>query len=306
MNYPIDKDFKKVLKYLDFKKFKLTKKTLRMINFIYLFSVLFRSTEKGTKSRSLKMKGYQGKDVKLTYIEPKNKEEETPLIIYFHGGGFIIKAGPHAYKQASILAREANVSVLLVDYHIGLKFDIPYAFEDSYAALEFAKDNYQKLRINPKKIILMGDSAGGYLAANTSILSLKRSGPSILGQLLIYPVIAPYLETESMKKYDDTPVWNNSLSKQMYELYFKGENELYNLLNKDGHNLPKTYIEIHEFDCLHDEGELYHQHLLKANVNSIIKEVKQSFHGVDVFLKKPFVKKLIQERIQVIKDIIKD
>lgn len=152
-----------------------------------------------------------------------------------------------------------------------------------------------------------GDSAGGALAAACALRAKDEGGPKLCFQLLIYPVTDCRMETPTMKNYTDSPMWNARLNKKMWKLYLRdGDYGMPQyaapLLARDFSNLPPAYVEVEEFDCLHDEGIAYAKALGKAGVEVQVEDVKGTFHGFDFFTGKEIAKVMAEKRIQAIRD----
>ncbi|MGE0003456.1 MAG: alpha/beta hydrolase fold domain-containing protein [Candidatus Izemoplasmatales bacterium] len=240
-----------------------------------------------------------GKKVQAHWIW---REEEDPsrnrgIMLYFHGGAFLLKESPHAKRIVMDYVKNTSFDVLSVDYHLGEKSGIEGCLKDAKAALLWAKEFYDT-------ILVAGDSAGGYLAAWLALEAKQKQIFPIAGQMLIYPVLDPYADTASMKKYTKAPLWNSVLSLEMRNRVFpKGSIDPYRLHLKDVSGLPPTYLEAHEHDCLHDEGVRYAALLQKHQVSVQLHDVKGSFHGVEFLDKTNFVKTLIANRIAFLQTI---
>jgi acetyl esterase/lipase len=118
---------------------------------------------------------------------PRGASDPSPLLVYFHGGGFVVGDLDSHDATCRFLAREAGVRVLSVHYRRAPEHRFPAAVEDCVAALRFASDEAERLGADPARIAVGGDSAGGNLAAVTSLLA-RDDGPVPAFQLLIYPV----------------------------------------------------------------------------------------------------------------------
>lgn len=124
-------------------------------------------------------------------------------------------------------------------------------------------------------------------------------------QLLVYPVTDCRMETDSMQKYTDSPMWNAGLNQKMWELYLReGDHGTPQyaapLLAHDFSNLPPAYVEAEEFDCLHDEGIAYAEVLEAAGVEAQVEDVRGTFHGFDFFTGKEISKAMVQKRTQAL------
>ena len=129
-----------------------------------------------------------------------------------------------------------------------------------------------------------GESAGGALAIYLCRDAETRGLPVPKFQMLIYPVADERMETESMKKYTDTPMWNAEHNAEMWRMYLEGKTcpEASPMEMELPKQLPLTYMEVAELDCLHDEGVAYARRLEEAGGTVELHEIKGVFHGYDV------------------------
>ena len=129
-----------------------------------------------------------------------------------------------------------------------------------------------------------GESAGGALAIYLCRDAETRGLPAPKFQMLIYPVADERMETESMKKYTDTPMWNAEHNAEMWRMYLEGKTcpEASPMEMELPKQLPLTYMEVAELDCLHDEGVAYARRLEEAGGTVELHEIKGVFHGYDV------------------------
>ena len=152
----------------------------------------------------------------------------------------------------------------------------------------------QNLGVETSKIAIVGDSAGGFLAIKTVLASDIR--PSKL--MLIYPVVDCSMRTQSMAMFCDTPVWNSELNRKMWEYYLQGamEKSLLDLSEDELRNMPATYIETAEFDCLRDEGNEFARLLQSACVATTHTQTKSTMHGFDMAQRSEITEHQITER----------
>ena len=161
------------------------------------------------------------KDAKLTtyVIEPRECKGELPCMVYYHGGGFLLRASGAHYKIAKWYAERVKCKVVYVDYRLAPNDPFPIPVEDCYCAYQWTVENAGRLGIDKNRIVIAGDSAGGNLAASVTLMRNDRKKQLPSGVMLIYPVTDRRMETKSMKQYTDTPVWNAKLSKMMWDAY---------------------------------------------------------------------------------------
>lgn len=112
-----------------------------------------------------KISGYEGAELNVLAIEPKNTEDLLPCIVFFHGGGFMLKASFAHYELAKEYSAKLPCKVIFVNYRLAPEFPFPTPVEDCFTAYKWVLDNVKQLEIDSNKIIITGDSAGGNLAA---------------------------------------------------------------------------------------------------------------------------------------------
>ncbi len=249
------------------------------------------------------VKNYDGAEIEVLVMEPYGICEPSPCLVYYHGGGFFFGGSEHHYKLVKRYALEVPCKVVFVQYRLAPKFPHPTPCEDCYAALKWTFENAEKFKFNKERIAVGGDSAGGALAAAVCQMSRDRGTEMPLFQHLVYPVTDRRMETESAKRFTDTPMWNAKLSAMMWRGYLpdaKRPDIAYaspmEAPSFDG--LPSAYVETAEFDCLHDEGIAYAEALRKANANVQINETKGTMHGFDIVTKAKLTRAAVTARIQ--------
>lgn len=222
--------------------------------------------------------------VKVRIYTPIAYEPPLPALLHLHAGAFILGSldDEHAFLVAAAL--DAGAVVLTVDYRLAPEHPYPAALDDCYAALCWMDENADGLGIDPERIGIAGASAGGALAAGVALLARDRGGPDICFQVLNQPVLDDRLETASMKRFVDTPVWH-ATSAALSWRYYLGESPdevpcyAAPLRADDLSGLPPAYIATAEFDPLRDEGILYALRLLEAGVSVELHNFAGAFHG---------------------------
>ncbi len=299
MKYQYHKDFRKIAFKLPFSKLicRLSQKPLElMLNMI--------KPPKNISVDNFFIQGFNNDKILIKEISPESPNDFALLVL--HGGGFGYKTAPHQLTNAFEYASKLNCKTYLVDYHLLPKFPFPAAYEDSIKTYEYLISNADKLKINPKKIIVLGDSAGGCLAANLCNTVESKNLPRPCCQVLIYPVTDNSMTTTSMKTFTDTPLWNSKNNQRMWKMYLKNctpqqEQIAVPMKNPLPKTLPPTYIETAEFDCLHDEAIIYAEKIKNHTVELQINETKGTFHGYDMLSSHPISKGSIEKRISFMK-----
>lgn len=238
---------------------------------------------------------------------PSDIGNHAPCLIYYHGGGFMLEAAPYHYDLVKEYAIQVPCKVLFVSYRLAPKYPFPIPVKDCFAALKWIIKNAASLSIDISRIAVGGDSAGGNLAASVALMARDNLSIQLCGQMLIYPVIDRCMNTESMKKYVDTPMWNSKLSKKMWNYYLPtipSRNIQYAspIEAPSLKNLPDAYIETAEFDCLHDEAVKYAIALKEAGINVTLRHTQGTIHGFDIALNSNITKKCIDNRVKNLKN----
>lgn len=292
--YPIDSA------YLDFPNMSFSN-NLWKLRFTNLFILATRFRYKWDAALNVTEHQIQGEDnnsIKIIEVAKKDIAADAPALVYFHGGAFFLTyAGLHL-DNAQMYALEANCKVFMVDYRLSTKAAFPAAQTDSQAAVEWAFDNAASLGIDKEKIIVIGDSAGGGIAASCAQMTHDRNKTrtekiNLLAQFLLYPVCDCETKTETAKNFVDTPLWTTANNKVMWDVYLRDSDykkgvpgasipEYASPIHReDLSGLPQAYIEPTEFDPLRDEAINYSEALKAAGVAVTLVEAKAAVHGYE-------------------------
>lgn len=160
-----------------------------------------------------------GQRIRALLFEPANVHGQTGCVLYCHGGGFVFPAAPHMYELARTYAQQAGVRVLMVDYRLAPKYPFPTAALDCFAAYRWLLDRSEKLQIDPAKIVVCGDSAGGHLSIAICLMARQSNMMMPCGQLLTYPTVGNCGVTESMERFMDTPMCSTHDMERYGQMY---------------------------------------------------------------------------------------
>ncbi|HYD23614.1 MAG TPA: alpha/beta hydrolase [Croceibacterium sp.] len=130
-----------------------------------------------------------GPDVRLVVMNPPSAAQDRGAVLHLHGGGMVVGTPDRAVADKPHLALEHDCVVVSVDYRLAPETPFPGPQEDNYAALLWLHANAASLGVDPAKIVVMGESAGGGLAASLALMARDRGGPRLAGQVLIYPML---------------------------------------------------------------------------------------------------------------------
>jgi acetyl esterase/lipase len=209
-------------------------------------------------------------DIRLRIYTPAGSGP-FPLIVYFHGGGWVIGDLETADAVARQLCSGVGCVVVSVDYRLAPEHRYPAAVQDCYAATQWATTHLDELAVDAGRVAVAGESAGANLAAVVSLLARDRAGPAIHFQLLAYPVTDADFETASYHANADGYLLTRATMQWFWDQYCpdpaaRVEPNAAPLKAADLAGLPPALIMTAEFDPLRDEGEAYAARLRDAGV----------------------------------------
>jgi len=189
-------------------------------------------------------------------------QKSRPLLVYYHGGGWVIGDLDTHDNPCRFLAANSGAAVISVDYRLAPEHPFPAAVEDAWAAYAWAADNAGELDCDPTRIAVGGDSAGGNLAAVVCLQARDEGAPPPAMQLLIYPVTQIGEETPSRELFREGFLLTRRSMDYFEENYLPNAEDhtdpRVSLLHaNDFSNLSPAYVAIAGFDPLRDEGETY-------------------------------------------------
>lgn len=206
--------------------------------------------------------------IKLRLYRPQaDKNILKPVLVYFHGGGFISGGFDTHDRPLRTLANASNCAIAAVEYRLAPEFPFPAAPEDCFAALQWVTQNAERLRLDAAKVAVGGDSAGGLLAAVVCLMCRDRNINPPIAQVLIYPNTDLAIDTPSWYELDflhPNRSRENFLSQiAMYvpDLDKREQPEASPLRASNVSGLPPALIITAELDPQRDEGEAYAQRL---------------------------------------------
>jgi acetyl esterase len=207
-----------------------------------------------------------------------------PLLVFFHGGGFVICDLDSHDGLCRALTNEAACVVVSVDYRLAPEAKFPAAPEDCYAATCWAAEHAAELGGDPARIAIAGDSAGGNLTAVTALMARDRGGPRLACQLLIYPVTDHAFDTASYTENAEGYMLTREMMRWFWGHYLASESDGANPLASplratDLTDLPPAFVITAEYDPLRDEGEAYAARLREAGVPVELVRHDGMFHG---------------------------
>jgi acetyl esterase len=218
------------------------------------------------------------------YVPFEAPGSDAPLLVYLHGGGWVVGDLDTHDQCCRFIAREAGVRVLAPDYRRAPEHPFPAPVEDAVAAVRFAIDEAGRLGADPARVAVGGDSAGGNLAAAASLVLARGGGPTPAFQLLIYPVTDLSQKRRSYRLFRDGFFLTESQMDWYRERYLADAADALDpraspLLADDLAGLPPAHVAVAGFDVLRDEGEEYAGRLGEAGVDVTLSRHSGLIHG---------------------------
>ncbi len=242
------------------------------------------NAELGVKTTDIAIPGPAGAIHARIYKPHEHSEDKLhPVVVYFHGGGFVIAdldvydGGPRG------VSKMADVIVVSCHYRQAPENKFPAAHEDAVAAYKWVVANAQTFNGDPQKIAVMGESAGGNLAINVAIAARDEGFQAPLHQVLVYPLVGKDLDNESYRENATAKPLNKPMIEWFVKHTFNDPNETADprvdvVGAADLSGLPSTTIICAEIDPLRTEGELLAERLEQAGVDVRHKTFSGSTH----------------------------
>ncbi|RYD84932.1 MAG: alpha/beta hydrolase, partial [Sphingobacteriales bacterium] len=200
----------------------------------------------------------EGGNIHLRMYMPKIANSMFPVIVYYHGGGFVIANLDVYDASAKMLAENTGAVVVSVAYRLAPEHKFPVAHNDAYAAYKWVIDNIAAVKGDVKKVAVAGESAGGNLALNTAIMARDKGIQAPVHILAVYPVAQSDMGTPSYKKYGTAKPLDKPMMEWFVKNYLNNMGEAkdprINLVAANLKGLPATTIVIAQIDPLMSDG----------------------------------------------------
>lgn len=222
-----------------------------------------------------------GDGISVRIYRPTDQPDQ-PVIVFFHGGGWVLGNLQSHDTVCRNLAKASACTVVSVDYRLAPEHKYPAALDDAFAATRYIAENASAMGVDAARLVVAGDSAGGNLAAAVALKARDENGPAIVKQVLIYPVIEPNFMTDSYLGCGEGYGLTRTTMQWFWEQYITGgaaDRRYVCLSNADAVGLPPAFIMTAEYDVLRDEGENYAALLRKAGVEVTLKRYPGMLHG---------------------------
>jgi len=214
-----------------------------------------------------------GSTISLSIIRPQLATDTLPVIMYFHGAGWILGSFTTHERLMKQIALGTHAAVVYVDYTRSPEAAYPVALEQAYAATQYIVERADELHLDASRLVVAGDSIGGNMAIAVTLLAKEREDLQIGFQLLLYPVTDARLKTESYSTFEDGPWLTKASMRWFWNAYEPNYTHTKDILiapilatSEQLQGLPPALIITAENDVLRDEGEEYARHLIQAGV----------------------------------------
>jgi acetyl esterase len=210
---------------------------------------------------------------RIRIFRPRGARKRLPVVMYFHGGGWILGDVDTHDRLVREIADGAHAAVVFVGYDPAPESHYPVAVEEAYAATRYVAEHGAEFNLDASRLAVAGDSVGGNMATVVCLLAKERSGPPIRFQALFYPVTDANFDTGSYTEFADGPWLTRNGMKWFWNAYLPDEAK-----RRDPHasplrasleqleGLPPALVITDENDVLRDEGEAYAHKLAQAGV----------------------------------------
>lgn len=211
--------------------------------------------------------------VSIRIVRPEGRTDPLPVVMYFHGGGWILGDKNTHDRLVRELANGAGAAIVFVAYTPSPEAHYPVPIEEAYAATKYIAEHGSEFGLDASRMTLAGDSVGGNMTAVVAQLAKQRGGPPLRYQVLFYPVTDASFDTASYREFADGPWLTKAAMQWFFDAYAPnvadrhkpGVSPLEASL-EDLRGLPPALVITDENDVLRDEGEAYAHKLMQAGV----------------------------------------
>jgi acetyl esterase/lipase len=285
-----------------------------LLRLLSLFIAAQRLTQRWKPGiRALRRQVRRGTDAPVRVIEVSaaGSADPSPALIYCHGGAFFLTYAAIHLDNAQRIARATGCKVFVVDYRLSTEAPFPAQFDDCYSCLRWVHEQAEELGVDPSRIGVMGDSAGGALAAGLA-QKARDEGLAVRAQILLYPVTDSSCSSASAQAFTDTPLWTAGANRIMWDIYLSGSptnpppRYASPSHREDLSGLPPAYVETAEFDPLRDEALDYAKRLAAAGVTVRLNKTRGTIHAIDTVPGSPTTQAAMGKRIEAVRELLVD
>ena len=226
------------------------------------------------------------KRLKIRIVKPENSKNPLPVLMYFHGGGWMLGDADTYDRLVREISVRVNVAVVFVEYSRTPEAKYPVAIEEAYNATLYVAEHGKEFNIDSSHLAVAGDSSGGNMAIITTMLAKERGGPKISYQVLYYPVTDADFTRPSYTEFTNGYFLSREEVEYFWNHYVPDKQQRYSpkisplrSSVRDLEGLPPALVITAELDVLRDEGEDYGHKLMEANVPTTSVRINGTVHG---------------------------
>lgn len=230
-----------------------------------------------------------GSNLEIRIVRPVGIKAPLPVVMYFHGGGWVLGNFETHERVVRDIVNGANLAAVFPEYTCAPDAHYPVANEQAYAATKWVAEHGKEIGLDPERIAVAGESAGGNMATVVALLAKQRGGPKLAAQVLFYPSTGGTPDLPSRVQFANGYYLTAETGKWFWQHYSGGK-----LIHTEPtacplcattdqlKGLPPTLIITAECDVLRDEGEAYARKLLEAGVEVTCTRYLGTLHGFNV------------------------
>ncbi|MFF8593929.1 alpha/beta hydrolase [Streptomyces sp. NPDC015220] len=231
-------------------------------------------------------------DLDVTVLRPRRPAGPVPGLYNIHGGGMVSGHRHQDTARLADLVEELGVVAVNVEYRLAPEHPDPAPVEDCYAGLRWMSEHAAELGVDPRRVVVMGGSAGGGLSAGVALLARDRGGPPLAGQLLLCPMLDDRNTTVSSHQYDGLGTWQRAMNLLGWRALLgdragdpAAEVPVYAAPARAGDlsGLPPAFVEAGSAELFRDEDVAYASAVWAAGGQAELHIWQGAFHGFDVF-----------------------
>jgi acetyl esterase len=259
-----------------------------------LASLFLGRRQRGVEVRTASFPARHGELPLRLYVPEAWSRTARPVVLNFHGGGFVLGSARQCDWSCSIVAKDLGAVVVSVDYRLAPRHRFPAGVEDCYDALRWTAAHAPELGGDPGRLGVMGDSAGGNLAAVVSILARDEGGPAIGHQALVYPAtdMTDAVQQDPSYAANTRGIVLSNEDMEVFHGHYVSDDvdpadpRLSPIRAADLSGLPPAVVVVAGLDPLHDSGVRYAQALADAGNRVTVEDFHLMPHG---FLSFPYL-----------------
>lgn len=279
---------------------------IRWCNLLDGIQISMWKAPEGIVKKPLRVSARDGFEIGGYILEPEGCEGEIlPTMLYCHGGAFFLTMMSCQLDMGAYYADALHCRVVLPEYRSSLDAPYPTPVYDCYDTLQWIAESGET---DTDRVMIYGDSAGGCLAAEVTLLCCDEGLLQPACQMLIYPVTDTSQEYSSLTEYEYA-TWPREANLRMWKVYLNGlaptaEDYAVPMLREDFDGMPKAYVEAAEMDTLCDQDIAYADRLRAGSVDVTFRTVEGAYHGFDGPVENPFVQRVLKERVSWLRAVL--